>query len=107
MTVNVIRAFDAFIGDVSIWYIRRSRRRFWKGDDTALRTLWWALVPAVGPRPPVPGPATTCVDLLGPAPTAATASTSSRPATAAPCRRHRPSPPDMLPGPSLRLDPAP
>jgi len=47
MTVNVIRAFDAFVEDISIWYIRRSRRRFWQGDETALRSLWSALVPAV------------------------------------------------------------
>ena len=47
MTVNVIRAFDAFVEDLSIWYIRRSRRRFWQGDDLALRSLWSALVPAV------------------------------------------------------------
>jgi isoleucyl-tRNA synthetase len=44
LTVDVIRAFDAFVDDVSNWYIRRSRRRFWDGDETALRTLWYALV---------------------------------------------------------------
>jgi isoleucyl-tRNA synthetase len=44
LTVDVIRAFDAFVEDVSNWYIRRSRRRFWDGDETALRTLWHALV---------------------------------------------------------------
>jgi isoleucyl-tRNA synthetase len=47
LTVSVTRAFDAFVEDVSIWYIRRSRRRFWQGDETALRSLWSALVPAV------------------------------------------------------------
>src|SRR5262249_36291258 len=26
------------------WSPRRSRRRFWDGDETALRTLWYALV---------------------------------------------------------------
>jgi isoleucyl-tRNA synthetase len=40
----VVRAFDAFVEDVSNWYIRRSRRRFWDGDDVALRALWYALV---------------------------------------------------------------
>ena len=43
-TVDVVRAFDSFVDDLSNWYIRRSRRRFWDGDETALRTLWHALV---------------------------------------------------------------
>ncbi|MDQ3066162.1 MAG: DUF5915 domain-containing protein, partial [Actinomycetota bacterium] len=30
--------------DVSNWYIRRSRRRFWDGDAVALQALWAALV---------------------------------------------------------------
>ncbi len=47
LTVDVIRAFDAFVDDVSNWYIRRSRRRFWEGDETALRVLWVALVQGV------------------------------------------------------------
>jgi isoleucyl-tRNA synthetase len=44
LTVDVVRAFDQFVDDVSVWYIRRSRRRFWKGDEEALRSLWAALV---------------------------------------------------------------
>ena len=32
LTVDVIRAFEAFVDDLSNWYIRRSRRRFY-GDD--------------------------------------------------------------------------
>ena len=44
LTVNVIRAFDEFVDDVSNWYIRRSRRRFWDGDASALQALWVALV---------------------------------------------------------------
>jgi isoleucyl-tRNA synthetase len=44
LTVNVVRAFDAFVEDVSNWYIRRSRRRFWDGDEVALASLWHALV---------------------------------------------------------------
>ena len=44
LTVNVVRAFETFVEDLSNWYIRRSRRRFWDGDEVALRTLWYALV---------------------------------------------------------------
>ncbi len=45
LTVNVMRDFEAYLDDLSNWYIRRSRRRFWKGgDDAALQTLWYALV---------------------------------------------------------------
>jgi isoleucyl-tRNA synthetase len=43
LTVDVIRAFEAYLDDLSNWYIRRSRRRFWDGDEIALRTLWHAL----------------------------------------------------------------
>jgi isoleucyl-tRNA synthetase len=44
LTVEVARAYESFVDDVSNWYIRRSRRRFWDGDPVALRTLWYALV---------------------------------------------------------------
>src|SRR5262249_25484164 len=44
ITVDAVRAFDDFVEDLSNWYIRRSRRRFWDGDEAALRTLWYALV---------------------------------------------------------------
>ena len=44
LSVDVVRAYEAFIDDVSNWYIRRSRRRFWDADPVALRTLWFALV---------------------------------------------------------------
>jgi isoleucyl-tRNA synthetase len=43
-TVDVLRAFESFVDDLSNWYIRRSRPRFWDGDEAALRTLWFALV---------------------------------------------------------------
>jgi isoleucyl-tRNA synthetase len=33
----------AFIDDLSNWYVRRSRRRFWDGDDVALNTLYFCL----------------------------------------------------------------
>jgi len=44
LTVNVLRAFDAYVDDLSNWYVRRSRRRFWAGEEAALRTLWVAVV---------------------------------------------------------------
>ena len=33
------RALSAFIDDLSNWYVRRSRRRFWDGEVSALQTL--------------------------------------------------------------------
>jgi isoleucyl-tRNA synthetase len=39
--------FEAFVGDLSNWYIRRSRRRFWNGEPEALATLWWSVVQAL------------------------------------------------------------
>ena len=44
LTVDAIRAVDSFVDDVSNWYIRRSRRRFYTLDEAAFRTLWTALV---------------------------------------------------------------
>jgi isoleucyl-tRNA synthetase len=44
LTPSVVKAYEAFVDDVSNWYIRRSRRRFWNGDEAALRSLWYALV---------------------------------------------------------------
>ena len=37
-TPDVIASFEAFVDDLSNWYIRRSRRRFWNGDAVALQT---------------------------------------------------------------------
>jgi isoleucyl-tRNA synthetase len=47
LTVNVLRAFESYLDDLSNWYIRRSRRRFWNSDDAALRTLWTGLVQSI------------------------------------------------------------
>ena len=44
LTVNAIRAFEAFVDDLSNWYIRRSRRRFYSLDEAAFRSLWFAVV---------------------------------------------------------------
>jgi isoleucyl-tRNA synthetase len=43
-TPDVIAAFESFVDDLSNWYIRRSRRRFWDGDAAALATLRTALL---------------------------------------------------------------
>jgi isoleucyl-tRNA synthetase len=53
LTVDVIRAYEAFVDDVSNWYIRRSRRRFWDGDRVALHVLWLALVQSLRVVAPV------------------------------------------------------
>jgi len=37
------RLLGAFVDDLSNWYVRRSRRRFWRGDPAALATLHEAL----------------------------------------------------------------
>ena len=42
-TPAVTRAFEAFVDDLSNWYIRRSRRRFYSFDEAAFRTLWYAV----------------------------------------------------------------
>ena len=38
------RAIAAFVDDLSNWYVRRSRRRFWDGDPVAFATLRECLV---------------------------------------------------------------
>ncbi|HLX31914.1 MAG TPA: isoleucine--tRNA ligase [Gaiellaceae bacterium] len=44
LSPDVLRDFEAYLDDLSNWYIRRSRRRFWADDEAALATLWYALV---------------------------------------------------------------
>ncbi|HEX6491819.1 MAG TPA: isoleucine--tRNA ligase [Gaiellaceae bacterium] len=53
LTVDVLRSYDSFVDDLSNWYIRRSRRRFWDGDELALRTLWHALAQSIRVIAPV------------------------------------------------------
>jgi isoleucyl-tRNA synthetase len=52
-TVAVMREFEAYVDDLSNWYIRRSRRRFWADDEAALRTLWYALVQSLRVLSPI------------------------------------------------------
>ena len=53
LTMDVTRAFEEFVDEVSNWYIRRSRRRFWDGDASALQALWHALVQGIRVVAPV------------------------------------------------------
>jgi isoleucyl-tRNA synthetase len=53
LTMNVIRAYTDYVDDLSNWYIRRSRRRFWNGERAALETLWYALVQTLRVLAPV------------------------------------------------------
>jgi isoleucyl-tRNA synthetase len=53
LTFQVIGAFERFVDDLSNWYIRRSRRRFYSFDEAAFRTLWVALAQAVRVIAPV------------------------------------------------------
>ena len=43
-TPSMTRAVEAFWDDLSNWYVRRSRPRFWEGDRVAFATLHHALV---------------------------------------------------------------
>lgn len=50
---DVTRAFLSFVEDLSRWYIRVSRRRFYGYDEAAFRTLWYAIVSALRVIAPV------------------------------------------------------
>jgi isoleucyl-tRNA synthetase len=53
LTYRVVDAFEAWVEDLSNWYIRRSRRRFWDGDEAALATLWFSVVESLRVIAPV------------------------------------------------------
>ena len=44
---EMIVHFEAYLDDLSNWYIRRSRRRFYDFDEAAFRTLWVGVVTAL------------------------------------------------------------
>src|SRR5581483_11737844 len=44
LTYRVVDAFEAYVEDLSTWYIRRSRRRFYSLDEKAFTTFWWSVV---------------------------------------------------------------
>jgi len=51
-------AFEALLDDLSNWYVRRSRRRYWKSEadhdkETAYATLWHVLVKMIRTLTPV------------------------------------------------------
>jgi isoleucyl-tRNA synthetase len=52
-TPDVVGAFERFVDDVSNWYIRRSRRRFYSFDEAAFRSLWYGLVQGIRGIAPV------------------------------------------------------
>jgi isoleucyl-tRNA synthetase len=52
-TPDVTGAWERFVDDLSNWYIRRSRRRFYSFDEAAFRTLWVALAQAIRVIAPV------------------------------------------------------
>ncbi|MGH8946805.1 MAG: class I tRNA ligase family protein, partial [Acidimicrobiia bacterium] len=41
---DLIEHFEEYLDDLSNWYIRRNRRRFYEYDEAAFRTLWVGLV---------------------------------------------------------------
>ncbi|MBQ4208146.1 MAG: class I tRNA ligase family protein [Clostridia bacterium] len=45
---NVIKDFEVFVDDISNWYIRSNRRRFWKtGDEDDKMLAYWVLFHAI------------------------------------------------------------
>jgi isoleucyl-tRNA synthetase len=53
LTYRLIETFDSYVDDLSNWYIRRSRRRFYSFDEAAFRSLWTALAQALRVIAPV------------------------------------------------------
>ena len=52
-TDDLVTAFEKYLDDLSNWYIRRSRRRFYQYDEAAFRTLWVGVVTSLRVIAPV------------------------------------------------------
>jgi isoleucyl-tRNA synthetase len=52
-TVSIMKGYESYADDLSNWYIRRSRRRFWNDEQDAFATLWYALVQTLRVLAPV------------------------------------------------------
>jgi isoleucyl-tRNA synthetase len=52
-TPEIVAVFERFVDELSNWYIRRSRRRFYSYDEAAFRSLWYALVQSLRVIAPV------------------------------------------------------
>src|SRR5262249_29394483 len=50
---EVMRAYQAWVDDLSNWYIRRSRRRFYEQNYDSFQTLWYAIVQALRMMAPI------------------------------------------------------
>ncbi len=50
---DLISGFESYLDDLSNWYIRRNRRRFYELDEAAFRTLWVGIVTAIRIMSPV------------------------------------------------------
>jgi len=50
---RVTEAFERFTDDLSNWYVRLSRARFWRGDEIAFRVLWTAIVQSLRTVAPI------------------------------------------------------
>jgi isoleucyl-tRNA synthetase len=53
LTVEVMRAYQAYVDDLSNWYIRRSRRRFYDQNFDSFQTLWYAIVQTLRVMAPI------------------------------------------------------
>jgi isoleucyl-tRNA synthetase len=53
LSVDVMRAYQAYVDDLSNWYIRRSRRRFYDTNYDSFQVLWYAIVQTLRVMAPI------------------------------------------------------